>query len=87
MALNWNEIATKAAKNTDESLTVEISSLTTMSDSEIEELFPTPSDKERLAKLMSIVKSADDRNTKINKIVNNIKDLADTVITLAGKVA
>ncbi len=87
MTLNWTEIAARAAEQTDEELASEISSLTTMKDSEIEELFPTPSDKERLANLMLIVKSADDRNKKISKIVRNIKGFADVVITLAERVA
>ena len=86
MPLDWNKIAAKAAKQTDEILATEISSLTRMKDSEIESLFPTPSDKEKLAKLMAIVESADHENTKIKNIVDNIDDLAGVVVKLAGKV-
>lgn len=87
MPLDWKKITESAANKTDESLASEISSLTTMSASDINDLFPTPSDKKKLASLMAIVKSADNRNTKINKIVANIEDFADTVITLVGRVA
>jgi len=56
MGLNWTEIAAEAAAETDRELAGDISSLTTMTDGEIEELFPAPQDKQRLAQLMEIVK-------------------------------
>lgn len=86
MGLNWGEIAAEAAAETDRKLAGDISSLTTMTDGEIEELFPTPGDKQRLAQLMEIVKSAEARNVKINRIVANVEDLAGVVLTLAGRV-
>ena len=42
MGLNWTEIAAEAAAETDRELAGDISSLTTMTDGEIEELFPAP---------------------------------------------
>ena len=86
MGLNWTEIAAEAAAETDRELAGEISSLTTMTDEEIEELFPAPHDKQRLAQLMEIVKSAEERNVKVSRIVANVEDLADVVLTLAGRV-
>jgi len=83
---DWDRIVAKSANQVNESLAPEISSLTRMKDSEIEEFFPTPSDKQKLASLMAIVTSADDENTKIRRIVDNIEDLAGVVVTLAGKV-
>ena len=86
MGLNWSKIAAEAAQETDRQLAGDISSLTTMTDSEINELFPTRGDKRRLAELMKIVNAAGSRNEKINRIVNNIEDLADAVLTIVGKV-
>ena len=87
MGLNWTEIAEQARLETNEDLAPHISSLTTMRDSEIAELFATPADKEQLATLMAIVKSADDHNTKVSRIVNNIESLADVVIKVAETLA
>ena len=35
---------------------------------------------------MEIVKSAEARNVKVSRIVANVEDLAEVVLTLAGKV-
>ena len=85
MGLNWSEVAAKAAKETDDQLAGDISSLTTMTDSEINQLFPTRDDKQRLAELMEIVKTAGSRNQKINRIVDSIRDLADVVLKIVGR--
>ncbi|MDE2663353.1 MAG: hypothetical protein OXI39_10180 [Gemmatimonadota bacterium] len=87
MGLDWSKIAAEAAQETDRQLAGDISSLTTMTDREIEELFPTHDDKQRLAELMEIVNGAGSRNRKINRIVDNIEDLAGTVLTIAGKLS
>ncbi|MCY3599274.1 MAG: hypothetical protein OXN85_04790 [Gemmatimonadetes bacterium] len=85
MGLDWSKIAAEAAEETDRQLAGDISSLTTMTDREIEELFPTHDDKQRLAELMEIVNGAGSRNEKVTRIVDNIEDLAGTVLTIAGK--
>ncbi len=85
MGLDWSKIAAEAAEETDRQLAGDISSLTTMTDREIDELFPTHDDKRRLAELMEIVNGADQRNEKINRIVANIDDLAGTVLKIAQK--
>lgn len=85
MGLDWSRIAAEAAEETDRQLAGDISSLTTMTDREIDELFPTHDDKRRLAELMEIVNGADQRNEKINRIVANIDDLAGTVLKIAQK--
>ncbi len=76
-----------AGKRTDDKLANRVSSLTRLTDAEIKELFPTPADVEKLASLMAIVRSADDRNAKVSKLATNIESLAGTVITLVGKLA
>ena len=87
MGLDWSKIAAEAAEETDRQLAGDISSLTTMTDREIEELFPTHDDKQRLAELMKIVNGAGSRNEKITRIVDNIEDLAGTVLAIAGKLS
>ena len=93
MAIDWTDVEThadsdlKAAKGrTDEKLASKISSITSMTDKEIQGLFPEPADAKRLATLMQIVQSSDDQNRKVDQLVGNIQDLAGTVITLLGKV-
>ena len=56
-------------------------------DEEVKELFPKPADTKKLAELMKIVKSAEDRNTKINNIVANAEEFGGVVLTLLGKFA
>ncbi len=70
---------------TDAQLAGRVSSLTRMTDDEIQELFPTPADVQKLAKLMQIVKSAEDQNTKINKIVEDGEQFAGIIIKLLDK--
>ena len=87
MGLNWSEIAAEARRETARDLAGDISSLTTMTDREINELFPKPSDKQRLAELMEIVNGAGSRNEKINGIVDNIEHLAGVILKVAQKLA
>lgn len=74
-----------AAQKTDEKLASQISSLTRMTDEEIKKLFPKAVDAKKLVELMSIVKSAESQNTKINEIVANSEKFAGVVVTLLGK--
>jgi hypothetical protein len=92
MPVNWDEfekkidsIIEKSAKATDERLASEISSLTRMTDDEVLELFPDSVDIKKLAKLMKIVKSAQKRNIKIEKIVSNAEEFGGIILTLLGK--
>ncbi len=90
MAINWDEIdldeiIDDEVKKTDEELASKISSLTKMTDEEVKELFPNPADTKKLVELMKIVKSSDDRNTKINKIVSNAEEFGGVVLSLVGK--
>ncbi len=94
MPIDWDEFESdlndtidNAADRTDTKLASRISSITRMTDEEIEELFPKPADVKKLVKLMKIVKSAEDRNSKINKIISNVEELAGTVLTVLEKFA
>ena len=90
MAINWDEIdldeiIEDEANKTDEELASKISSLTRMTDTEVNELFPNPSDTKKLVELMKIVKSSEDKNTKINNIVANTQEFSGVILTLLGK--
>lgn len=92
MPINWEEfdseldsIIESSATVTDEKLASRISSLTRMTDDEVQELFPDPADVRKLAELMKVVKSAEERNTKINNIVSNAEKFGGVVLTLLDK--
>ena len=46
---------------------------------------PQPADVKALGKLLKVVQSATDRNTKINQIVNNAEEFAGVVLALTKK--
>lgn len=92
MPINWDEfdneidsIIDKAAGATDQRLASRISSITRMTDDEVQELFPDPADVKNLAELMKIVKSSEDRNIKINQIVSNSEEFGGIVLSLLQK--
>ena len=94
MPVNWDEFDNNlgdaindSAKETDEQLASQISSLTRMTNEEVKELFPKSGDVQKLAQLMKIVKSAEDRNTKINNIVANAEKFGGVILTLLKKFA
>lgn len=82
-----DSIIDESANTTDDTLASKISSLTTMSKEEINELFPEPADTKKLLALMEIVKSSESKNDKINKIVSNAQEFGGIVLTLLGKFA
>lgn len=85
MPIDWDAIdedIERAAVDTDVKLASRISSLTRMKDAEIEELFPEPSDKKRMVKLMKIVEEASADNRKTVRLIDNIDDLAGTAVKL-----
>lgn len=94
MPVDWDQfesdldsIIESAAQRTDDRLASRISSVTRMTDEEVKELFPEPADAKKLGELMKVVKGAEDRNTKINKIVSNAEDFAGVILTLLEKFA
>lgn len=78
----FDEIAEKSAQKTDAQLASEISGLTRLTDIEISKLFPQKVDKERLMKLLEIIKESTNENDQINKLTGSIKELAGTAIKL-----
>ena len=94
MAVDWekfrsevNDIVDEAADKIDEQLAGRISSVTSLTDDEIQEICPESSDKKKLADLMAIVKSADEENEKIDRIMTGAKEFGTIVLSLLGKFA
>ena len=92
MAIDWDqfdidvtEAAERSADATDEILASKVSSLTSMTDAEVKELLPLPADVKALGKLLKIEQSAENRNTKINQIVNNAEEFSGVVLALTKK--
>ncbi|MDR5884773.1 hypothetical protein [Vreelandella janggokensis] len=94
MPVNWEDfdseidsIIEESADATDDQLASRISSITRMTDEEIQELFPNPADVKKLAELMKIVKSSEDRNNKIDRIVSNAEEFGGIVLSLLQKLS
>ncbi|MCP4588479.1 hypothetical protein [Pseudoalteromonas sp.] len=92
MAIDWDTFekdvksdAKAAANETDNNLSSRISSVSKLNDEEIKELFPHPSDAEKLAILIKAVKTADDKNKKLNEIMSNSEDVAGILVRLIDK--
>lgn len=92
MPIKWEEFdenldlaIAESIDTVDNKLASHISSITRLTDDEINELFPEPADLKKLANLLKIVKSADNKNRKINAIINNSEEFADVVLTLLTK--
>lgn len=88
---NWRDldiksIAKKTAKNTDEDLVAQILDLSHLSEEQIKSFFPQKSDRDTVNELMRIVKSGEDRNTKISRIMENSEKFAGVMTKLVGKV-
>ncbi len=94
MPVDWNaldreldDIIKESGDRTDAKLASKISSLTRMTDDEVQSLFPDPADVKKLSELMQIVKSADERNTRVNHLVLNAEKFGGVVLTLIEKFA
>ena len=84
--IDFNAIAKDSAQKTDSALAAQISSLTTLNAVEVKKLFPEKADVAKFVELMSIVKSADDKNKKIKQIMENSEKFAGIIVTVLGKV-
>ncbi|MBW1676082.1 MAG: hypothetical protein JRJ79_05640 [Deltaproteobacteria bacterium] len=85
MPIDWDAIDSaldEAKEETDEALATRISSLTKMTDAEVQELFPSLDEKKKLAELMRIVNSATAENEKVNRLADNIETVGSAVIRL-----
>ena len=92
MPINWEEFdqsldqaITESVDAVDTKLASHISSITRLTDDEINGLFPEPADLKKLSELLKIVKSAETRNNKVNSIINNSEKFSDVIFTLVDK--
>ena len=79
------EASKKAAKRTDDQLALQLASITSLTQKEIQEIFPEKADVEKLSELMQIVKSSTSRNNKINKIVDDSEKFAGIIVDVLAK--
>lgn len=75
----------KAARQTNTELSHKISSLTNLTQKDIQNTFPKKSDKEKLIALMQIVDSDKNRQDKVNDIVHHSEKFASTILSLLQK--
>lgn len=84
--LDIKSIAKRAGKKTDEELAAKILDLRAPTEEEMKSFFPTKTDREAVTELLKIVKSAEDRNTKITRIMENSEKFVGVMTKLVGKV-
>lgn len=84
--LDMKSIARRTGKKTDEDLAAKILDLRAPTEEEIKSFFPTKTDREAVTELLKIVKSAEDRNTKITRIMENSEKFVGVMTKLVGKV-
>lgn len=90
MAIDWNaydpeRLAKEATNETDSQLASKISSITRMKDEEVIKLFPKSADAIKVAELIRIVRSSDNRNKKIKQLVGSAETFAGVTLTLLEK--
>ena len=84
--VRFNSARQHALDKTNIELASEISSVTRLTNEEIMKLFPQTTDMEKLASLIEIVNSSEERNTKINRIVANAQNFGGVILSLVGKI-
>ena len=76
----YDEKAKESANRTDEKHKGKILGFSTLSEDAINAIAPEPADKEKLSKLIEIVKSSTEDNIKITEIKKNFDNLADIML-------
>ncbi len=89
MTIDWDkfqsemdELVTSSGERTDAALASRVSSITRLTDDEIQKMFPEPADVRKLTELMEIVKRSGNYNDKVNKMVANADQYAGVVLKL-----
>jgi hypothetical protein len=85
MTPTWESVLKDAQKQTDDVFASRVSSLTRLTDTEIKEITPTAPDKEKLAKLMSIVADATLNNNAKAQQIKAITGLLEVAVPLLKK--
>lgn len=80
------EASANAIEKTNRQLADDMSSLVSLTQSEVQDIFPEKSDKEDFSELMKIVKSHTSQNQKITAIVQNSEKFGKVMISLLSKI-
>lgn len=80
-----SKVGELASVTTKEEFGDKLSSYTSLTSKEIEDLFPVKSDREELLELIKIVNSSDDENIKKAKLVKNIGSVSSAVLKIGKK--
>lgn len=80
-----DEAARQARQETDDKLAEKISKVTRLTDEEIKQLFPDPSDTQRVARLLRIVRGATDHNQKVLELQKNISEVGGVVVKVLDR--
>ena len=81
----WEEIRRKARKEAGANFAAKASSLTHLTDEEINEIAPTPLDREKFSELMAIVKDTTKSNEAKAQAIKNMNDLAQMAVKVIEK--
>lgn len=84
MANRFSKIAEDARQKTNEQLAGELAGLKPLSAEQLQELLPSKSDKEKLAKLMAIVTASTSHNQKVAALASNIDELGGVLVKVLG---
>ena len=76
----FEKISREAREHTNRSLADEISSLTVLTEAEVERLLPRKIDRERFGSLMAIVASGTDDNTKVAALRENLDEVGTVLL-------
>jgi len=94
MPINWDtfdqqvdQAIVKSVDKTDGQLADKASAVTNISSEEIKTLFPDPPDVKKFIELMKVLKSSEDENIKLNRIMDEGMGLAKVAFKLLSKYA
>ena len=78
----FKKISAEAREATNASLAGEISSLTRLSEEDIQRLLPRKVDKERFGTLMAIVADSTSNNAKVAALKDNLDDVGQVLVRI-----
>lgn len=92
MSIDWNSFSKdvdqaieESVAETNDNLASQLSSLTSLKDSDVRAMFPQTENLRSCVKLMEIVNSSKDDNEKVNDIMNNAETFAKVTLKLLEK--
>ena len=78
----FRKISEEAREATNANLAGEISSLTRLSEEDIQRLLPSKVDKERFGTLMAIVADSTSNNAKVASLKENMEDIGHVLVRI-----